>query len=262
MLETQLLEVQNLSISINKSTLLTELSFQVSAGETCIILGKNGVGKTLLLNLLATLVKPSSGTVSICGFNAFTNLDQVRPQIGYLSPEFDGYKDLSVIDYLKFYAKAYKLDKTEQKGAIDAVIQLMDIQDLRDSLIGLLSRGERQRLLYAKTFLHDPVLWLLDDPLTPLDPRGKLEVVELLKELKAIGKTLVITTNQIDDINRFCDLNEESSLKTTLLGILHDKRLATFNTLHHIQEQFKNQNNYDTLNANWLSEFYLEVTRE
>ena len=257
-----MLEVQNLSISISKNTLLTELSFQVCTGEVCIILGKNGAGKTLLLNLLSTLVEPSSGTVSICGVNAFDNLDQVRPQIGYLPTDFEGYKDLSVIDYLNFFAKAYKLDKAERKGAIDAVMELMDIQDLRDTLIGMLSRGERQRLLYAKTFLHDPALWLLDDPLTPLDPRGKLEVVELLNELKAIGKALVITTNQIDDVYKFCDVNDESSSKTTLLGILHDKQLATFNTLHHIQEQFKKQNSNDTLNPNWLYEFYLEVTRE
>lgn len=257
-----MLEVQNLSISISKNTLLTELSFQVCTGEVCIILGKNGAGKTLLLNLLSTLVEPSSGTVSICGVNAFDNLDQVRPQIGYLTTDFEGYKDLSVIDYLNFFAKAYKLDKAERKGAIDAVMELMDIQDLRDTLIGMLSKGERQRLLYAKTFLHDPALWLLDDPLTPLDPRGKLEVVELLNELKAIGKALVITTNQIDDVYKFCDVNDESSSKTTLLGILHDKQLATFNTLHHIQEQFKKQNSNDTLNPNWLYEFYLEVTRE
>ena len=257
-----MLEVQNLSISISKNTLLTELSFQVCTGEVCIILGKNGAGKTLLLNLLSTLVEPSSGTVSICGVNAFDNLDQVRPQIGYLPTDFEGYKDLSVIDYLNFFAKAYKLDKAERKGAIDAVMELMDIQDLRDTLIGMLSRGERQRLLYAKTFLHDPALWLLDDPLTPLDPRGKLEVVELLNELKSIGKTLIISTNQIDDVYKFCDVNDESSSKTTLLGILHDKQLATFNTLHHIQEQFKKQNSNDTLNPNWLYEFYLEVTRE
>lgn len=257
-----MLEVQNLSISISKNTLLTELSFQVCTGEVCIILGKNGAGKTLLLSLLSTLVEPSSGTVSICGVNAFDNLDQVRPQIGYLPTDFEGYKDLSVIDYLNFFAKAYKLDKAERKGAIDAVMELMDIQDLRDTLIGMLSRGERQRLLYAKTFLHDPALWLLDDPLTPLDPRGKLEVVELLNELKAIGKALVITTNQIDDVYKFCDVENENSVKTTILGILHDKRFATYNTLHHIQEQFKKQNNYETLSTNWLSEFYLEVTRE
>lgn len=253
-----MLEVQNLSISIHKSPILTELSFQVSPGETCIILGKNGAGKTLLLNLLATIVRPSSGSVYISGQNAFTNLNKVRPLIGFLSTDFKGYEDLYVIDFLKFFASAYKLDKTERKGAIDAVIELMDIQDLQDTLIRMLSKGQRQRLLLAKTFLHDPGLWLLDDPLTPLDPRGKFEVVALLNELKAIGKTMVITTNQIDDIYRFYDLNDESSLKTTILGILHDKQFATFNTLHHIQEQY----NYDIQNTNWLSEFYLEVTRE
>ena len=261
-MESQLLEVQNLSISIHKRVLLTDLSFQVSTGETCIILGNNGSGKTVLLNLLATLYKPTSGTVSINGLNVFNSLDQVRPLIGYVPTDFEGYRDLTVIDYLIFFTKAYKLEKTGRKGTIDAVIDLMDIQHIRETLIGRLSKGQRQRLLYAKTFLHDPVLWLLDDPLSPLDLRGKLQVVELLNELKAIGKTVVITTNQIDDVYRFCNLNEENSSKTTLLGILHDNTIRVFNSLYLIQEQFKKQNNYDTLNTNWLFDFYLEVTRD
>ncbi|MCG9128863.1 ABC transporter ATP-binding protein [Candidatus Poribacteria bacterium] len=257
-----MLDVQNVCISIDRKLILTDLSFQVSTGETCIILGKNGSGKSLLLNLFASMIKPTSGTVTINGLNVFTNLDEVRPQIGFIPTDFDVYSDLTTIDYLNFFSKAYKLDKTERKGAIEAVIELMDIQDLRHTLIGRLSKGERHRLLYAKTFLHDPVLWLIDDPLSTLDPQGKLEVAELLNELKDIGKTLVIATNQLDDVYRFCNLNDVNSSKTTLLGILHDNTIAFFNTLHHIQEQFKKQNNYETLNANWLYEFYLEVTRE
>ena len=121
--------------------------------------------------------------------DAFSNLKQVRPLIGYIPIGFDGYPELSIVDYLNFFAAAYKLDKQERAAAIDAVLELMDIQQHRDIKIGILSTGERQRLLYAKTFLHEPMLWLIDEPLAALDPRGQIEMLELIGELKAIGKT-------------------------------------------------------------------------
>ena len=117
-------------------------------------------------------------------------LKQVRPHIGYIPVAFEGYPELSVVDYLNFFAAAYKLDKQERVAAIDTVLELMDVQHLRDTLIGVLSSGERQRLLFAKTFLHEPMLWILDEPLTPLGPRGQIEMVELLRELQSMGKHL------------------------------------------------------------------------
>jgi ABC-2 type transport system ATP-binding protein len=105
-----LLDVQNLCKSIDKKPIFTELTFQVAAGESLILLGGNGAGKTLLLSILATLVKPTSGTVSISGLNAFSNLKQVRPSIGYIPIAFEGYPNLSVVDYLNFFAAAYKLE--------------------------------------------------------------------------------------------------------------------------------------------------------
>ena len=156
---------------LTRSRFLRELTFQVAVGECLVLLGKNGAGKTLLLNILATLVEPTSGSVSINGIDAFANLKQVRPSIGYVPVAFEGYPELSVVNYLNFFAAAYKLEKRERVGAVDAVLELMDIQHLREFKISALSTGERQRLLFAKTFLHEPQLWLLDEPLAPLDPR-------------------------------------------------------------------------------------------
>lgn len=257
-----MLDVQNLCKSIDKKPLLSELTFQVAAGESLILIGENGAGKTLLINILATLVEPTSGTVSISGMNAFSNLKQVRPQIGYIPVRFEGYPELSVVDYLNFFAAAYKLEKQQRSPAIDAVLELMDIQHLRDILIGALSTGERQRLLFAKTFLHEPMLWLLDEPLTPLGPRGQIQMVELLGELQAMGKTLVVATNRLEDVHKLCGIGvDEVAPKTDHLGILKDGEFAVLNTIGQLRQEQLAQNNTEKLKPNWLAELYLEVTK-
>ena len=210
---------------------------------------------------MATLVEPTSGTVSIAGIDAFSNLKRVRPHIGYIPVAFEGYPELSVVDYLQFFAAAYKLEKQERTAAIDAVIELMDIQHLRDTKIGMLSTGERQRLLFAKTFLHEPDLWLLDEPLAPLDPRGQIEMVELFGELQAMGKTLVIATNRLEDVYKLCDITSDVPLKINLLGILNDGKFAVFRTISQLQQEIKEKNNTENLKPNWLAELYLEVTK-
>lgn len=256
-----MLDVQNLCKSIDKKPFLSELTFQVAAGESLILLGSNGAGKTLLLNILATLVEPTSGTVSIAGIDAFSNLKQVRPQIGYVPVAFEGYPELSVVDYLNFFAAAYKLDKQERTAAIDAVIELMDIQHIRDNKIGVLSTGERQRLLFAKTFLHEPQLWLLDEPLAPLDPRGQIEMIELFGELQAMGKTLVLATNRLEDIYKLCDMGSGGSQKNNLVGILNNGQFAVLKTFTELQQEIKDATNSERLLSNWLAELYLEVTK-
>ena len=229
-----MLDVQSLCKSFDKKSILTELTFQVAAGECLVLLGKNGSGKTLLLNILATLVEPTSGTVSIDGIDAFENLKQVRPSIGYIPVAFEGYPELSVVNYLNFFAAAYKLERRERVDAIDTVLELMDIQHLREVKIGTLSTGERQRLLFAKTFLYEPQLWLLDEPLTPLDPGGQIEMTELLGELQAMGKTVIVATNRLEDVRRLCgsDLHVEN-----LVGILDNGQFAAFNTFSKLQQE-------------------------
>jgi ABC-2 type transport system ATP-binding protein len=253
-----MLEVQNLCKSFDKKPFLTELTFQVAAGECLILLGRNGAGKTLLLNILATLVEPTSGTVSIAGVDAFANLKQVRPSIGYIPVAFEGYPELSVVNYLNFFAAAYKLEKRERASAIDAVLELMDIQRLRDVKIGVLSMGERQRLLFAKTFLHEPQLWLLDEPLAPLDPSGQVEMVELLGELQAMGKTVIIATNRLEDVSK---LYNTDSQRENFIGILNNGRFAVFNRFSELQREVTEADSPDSSSPNWFNEIFLEVTK-
>ena len=229
-----MLEVQSLCKSFDKKPFLTELTFQVSAGECLVLLGKNGSGKTLLLNILATLIEPTSGTVSINGIDTFANLKQVRPSIGYIPVAFEGYPEVSIVNYLSFFAAAYKLEKRDRAEAIEAVLELMDIQHLREVKIGALSTGERQRLLFAKTFLHEPQLWLLDEPLTPLDPDGQVEMTELLNELQAMGNTVVVATNRLEDVPRLCRTDSQDR---TLVGILKGGQFALFKTFEALRAE-------------------------
>lgn len=253
-----MLEVQNLCKSFGKKPFLTELTFQVAAGECLVLLGRNGAGKTLLLNILATLVKPTSGTVSVAGVDAFANLKQVRPSIGYIPITFDGYPELSVVDYLNFFAAAYKLEKRGRASAMDAVLELMDIPHLRDVKIGDLSTGERQRLLFAKTFLHEPQLWLLDEPLTALDPSGQVEMVELLGELQAMGKTVIIATNRLEDVSK---VYSTDSQRENFIGILNSSRFAVFKRFSELHREVTETDRPDSLSPNWLGELFLEVTK-
>ncbi len=253
-----MLDVQNLSKSFDQKPFLTELTFQVAAGECLVLLGRNGAGKTLLLNILATLAEPTSGSVSINGIDAFANLRQVRSSIGYIPVAFEGYSELSVTDYLKFFAAAYKLDKRERDAAINAALELMDIENLRDTKIGILSTGERQRLLFAKTFLHEPQLWLLDEPLTPLDSGGQIEMVALLEELRAMGKTIVLATNRLEDVHRLCNTDSQDG---KFIGILRDGRFAAFKTFCELREEITEVDTVETSSLDWFHNFFLEVTK-
>lgn len=253
-----MLNVQNLYKSFDKKPFLTDLTFQIAAGECLVLLGRNGAGKTLLLNILATLVKPTSGTVSIAGIDAFANLKQIRPSIGYIPIGFEGYPELSVMDYLNFFAAAYKLEKRERTSAIEAVLDLMDISHLREVKISILSTGERQRLLFAKTFLHEPQLWLLDEPLTPLDAAGQVEMIELLNELRTMGKTVVIATNRLEDVHRLCDTDSQDS---AFVGILKDGQFAEFKRFNEFRNENPETDTAASRASNGFYQFYLEVTK-
>ncbi|MCH8293024.1 ABC transporter ATP-binding protein [Candidatus Poribacteria bacterium] len=216
--------VQNLSKAVSGEKILTNLTFHLAAGDCLALLGANGSGKSLLLRILATLVKPSSGKVTIAEYDAFTNLDTVRPLIGYVPANFEGYPHLSVWEYLDFFAAAYKLERGGRSQAIQDVLDLMDVTVLRDRKIQYLSSGEKQRLCLAKTFLHDPLIWLLDEPLSALDARGQIEMRALIQELGTMGKTVVLATNRLADVMPTCNC----------VGILIDGHLAFYGSLENI----------------------------
>jgi ABC-2 type transport system ATP-binding protein len=200
-----MIRVQELCKSIQQRQILTNLSWDLAAGDRFALLGVNGSGKTLLLKILATLVKPTSGVVEIAGYDAFANLNRVRPLIGYVPQTFDGYPDLSVWEYLDFFASAYKIDRALRAAGMKDVLELMDLTALRDQKIEQLSLGQKRRLCLAKTFLHDPPIWFLDETLSALDARGQIEMQALINELGAMGKTVILGTNRLTDVVTTCN---------------------------------------------------------
>ncbi|MBI1925940.1 ABC transporter ATP-binding protein, partial [Candidatus Poribacteria bacterium] len=201
-----MIRVQELCKSFHRKPILTELTFQLDAGERLALLGVNGSGKTLLLKILATLIQPTSGSVEIAGYDSVA---------------------LSVWEYLHFFASAYKLERAQRSTGIQNVLELMDLIALRDQKIQYLSPGQKRRLCLAKTFLHDPPVWLLDAPISALDPRGQLEMGALIKELGAMGKTVVLVTNHLADVTAACNR----------VGILDQGRFAAYGEVADISRQ-------------------------
>jgi len=193
------IHVQELCKSFQQKPILTDLNFHLEAGDRLVLLGPNGSGKTLLIKIIATLIKPTSGSIEIAGYDATKDLRAVRPLIGYIPETFEGYPTLSIQEYLEFFAAAYKIEKRQRATGIQDVLDLMDLATLRDEKIEHLSLGQKQRLCLAKTFLHNPLVWLIDAPVALLDPQGQAEIGALIQELGAMGKTVILATNSLTD---------------------------------------------------------------
>ncbi len=222
-----MIHVQELCKSFQQKSILTDLNFHLEAGDRLGLLGPNGSGKTLLIKIIATLIKPTSGSIEIAGYDAMKDVRAVRPLIGYVPQTFEGYPTLSIQEYLEFFAAAYKLEKGQRATGIQDVLDLMDLATLRDEQIQHLSLGQKQRLCLAKTFLHDPLVWLFDAPISPLDPQGQAEMGALIDELGAMGKTVILATNCLADVITPCNR----------VGILNEGRLAFYGEMRAVSER-------------------------
>ena len=223
-----MIHVQELCKSFQQKPILTDLNFRLEAGDRLALLGPNGSGKTLLIKIIATLIKPTSGSIEIAGYDAIKAVRTVRPLIGYIPQTFEGYPVLSIQEYLEFFAAAYKLEKGQRTTGIQDVLDLMDLAPLRDEKIEHLSLGQKQRLCLAKTFLHDPLVWLFDAPISLLDPQGQAEMGALIQELGAMGKTVILAANTLTDVITPCNR----------VGILNAGRLAFYGEMHAISERY------------------------
>ena len=200
-----MIQIERLSKWYGRTEALSEITFTVEAGDTYGLIGPNGAGKTTLMRILATVLAPSMGRVTIEGQRVTPNAVGVRRLIGYL-PDYVGvYEDMQVIEYLDFFAAAYGMKSSDRKSTIAGVLQLTDLTSKRHALIGTLSRGMQQRLGLARVLVHDPKVLLLDEPASGLDPRARLEIRALLKELRAMGKTILISSHILADIADICN---------------------------------------------------------
>jgi ABC-2 type transport system ATP-binding protein len=174
-------------------------------GDIFGFIGPNGAGKTTTIKMLATLLRPTAGRAFIGGVDVTREPERVRGMIGYMPDNFGVYDDIKVWEYLDFFAAAYKIPRDKRPQIIDDVLELTDLTIKKDSYVEELSRGMKQRLCLAKTLVHDPQVLLLDEPASGLDPRARIEIKELLKELKAMGKTIIISSHILPELADFCN---------------------------------------------------------
>ena len=186
-------------------TALDSLDLQLESGDVFGFIGPNGAGKSTTMKILAGLLSPTSGMAEIFGKNVFENGDFVRRSIGYMPDSFGVYEDLKVTEYLEFFAAAYDISRKERKKVVNDVLELTDLQYKRDALVDSLSRGMQQRLGLARVLVHDPPILILDEPASGLDPRARIEIRELLKELQRMGKTIMISSHILSELGEFCN---------------------------------------------------------
>jgi ABC-2 type transport system ATP-binding protein len=210
-----MIEVHHLRKEYEGTVALENLHLEIPQGEVFGLIGPNGAGKTTLIRILATLLEPTYGQVRIAGIDVLEEPLRVHPLIGYMSDFFSLYDNMLVWEYLDHFARCYGIDRPRREWLIGEVLELVSLEVRRDAEIKTLSRGMRQRLCFAKTLLHEPKVLLLDEPASGLDPAGRLEFRELLKQLHAMGRTVLISSHILTEMADFC----------TSIGIMEEGRL-------------------------------------
>jgi ABC-2 type transport system ATP-binding protein len=181
------------------------LDLDIEQGDVFGFIGPNGAGKTTTIRFLTTLLKPTSGQAEINGFSVTRQVDDVKRSIGFMPDTFGVYDGMKVWEFLDFFATAYGLPRSKRRSLIDDVLELVDLNSKRDTLVNGLSRGMQQRLCLAKTLVHDPPVLILDEPASGLDPRARVEMKALLKELQKMGKTILVSSHILPELADFCN---------------------------------------------------------
>ena len=184
---------------------VNRLELKLEAGDMFGFIGPNGAGKTTTMRILATLLNPTWGEAYVCGYSIYTHPREIRRSIGYMPDFFGVYDDMKVIEYLEFFAAAYRIKGPARRKICDEVLELVDLTYKRDALVTSLSRGMTQRLGLARVLLHDPQVLLLDEPASGLDPRARIEIRGLLKELGKMGKTIMISSHILPELADICN---------------------------------------------------------
>jgi ABC-2 type transport system ATP-binding protein len=219
----------NLTKKYGKLVALNNLQLNIEDGECFGFIGPNGAGKTTTIKILATLLQPTWGEARVCGHVVGYESRKIRPMIGYVPDFFGAYEDMAVQEYLEFFASAYNIVGKQRARVVQDVLELTDLVYKRDALVDSLSRGMQQRLSLARVLLHDPKLLLLDEPASGLDPRARIEIRELLKELRRMGKTILISSHILHELAELC----------TTVGIIEQGQLLFHGTIQEIIRRVK-----------------------
>src|ERR1700733_13138592 len=199
-----MVDIRNLWIKYGSFIAVRGISFKIPRGEVFGFIGPNGAGKSSTIRVLATLQQPNAGYALVDGVEVRQDPMKIRRKMGYMPDSFGLYEGLTVREYLHFFAAAYDTPEERRDRLVDDVLALTDLRFKLDSQVDGLSRGMKQRLGLARVLLHDPELLLLDEPASGLDPRARIEVRELLKELQRMGKTILVSSHILHELSQLC----------------------------------------------------------
>ncbi|MEY4180584.1 MAG: hypothetical protein RLY70_4158 [Planctomycetota bacterium] len=205
------------------------LNLKIGAGELFGFIGPNGAGKSTTIRFLATLLKPSRGEGMVNGYSVNREPMMVRQSVGYMPDNFGVYDGMKVWEFLDFFAVAYRIGRTKRRQVIKDVLELLDLGHKRDDYVNGLSRGMKQRLCLAKTLVHDPPVLILDEPTSGLDPRARIEVKALLKELRRMGKTVLISSHILSELADTC----------TTIGIIERGQLLMHGPIQEVYRRIR-----------------------
>jgi ABC-2 type transport system ATP-binding protein len=201
---TAIIETKGLVKRYDGTLAVGGVDLKVEEGEIFGLVGPNGAGKTTMLKMLATLLEPTSGDAEVAGESVRRNPQAVRRVLGYMPDAFGVYDDMKVWEYLDFFGRCYGLSPAQRRRMIGDLLELVDLAQKRDAYVLSLSRGMQQRLCLAHALVHDPKVLLLDEPASGLDPRARVELRELLRELRNLGKTIVISSHILPELEELC----------------------------------------------------------
>ncbi len=184
---------------------IQSIELDLDEGDLFGFIGPNGAGKTTTMRIIATLLNPTWGEAYVCGNSIYTQPKEIRRLVGYMPDFFGVYDDMKVIEYLEFFAAAYRIRGPERRRVCNEKLEVVDLDFKRDAYANTLSRGQTQRLGLARVLLHDPQVLLLDEPLSGLDPRARIEMRNLLRRLGEMGKTIIVSSHILPELADICN---------------------------------------------------------
>ena len=204
-MEHFVIETRDLTKKYGDFFAVKELDLKLNAGDVFGFIGPNGAGKTTTMRMISTLLDPTWGEAYVCGHSIYTHPREIRRMVGYMPDFFGVYDDMQVIEYLEFFAACYRIDGQARRDVCDRVLDLVDLEFKRHEMANTLSRGQTQRLGLARVMLHDPQVLLLDEPASGLDPRQRIKMRELIKRLRDMGKTIMISSHILPELADMCN---------------------------------------------------------
>ena len=200
-----MIETRGLTKKYGDMYAIRDIDLNLEEGDLFGFIGPNGAGKTTTMRIIATLLNPTSGEAYVCGNSIYTKPKEIRRLVGYMPDFFGVYDDMKVIEYLEFFAAAYRIKGEARRKRCNEMLEIVDLDFKRDAYANTLSRGQTQRLGLARVLLHDPQVLLLDEPLSGLDPRARIEMRELLRRLGKTGKTIVVSSHILPELADVCN---------------------------------------------------------